>query len=94
MMSPCWSVIFINTWHGKLLPFMYWEQPACYAPSTKLCLETHTLKLWSGRKTRTKRLTHLRRKFKKWSDFHETLYTLPKGRGKNMRGIFFFLYLV
>ena len=27
-------------------------------------------------------LTHLARKFKKWSDFHETSYTLPKGTGE------------
>ena len=34
-------------------------------------------------------LTHLSRKFKKWSDFHETSYTLPMGRGKNIHEIFF-----
>ena len=38
-------------------------------------------------------LTHLCREFKKWSDFHETSYTLPKGRGKNIYEIFL-LYLV
>ena len=36
-------------------------------------------------------LTHLRRKFKKWSNFHETSYTLPKGWGKNTHDFFFFV---
>ena len=34
-------------------------------------------------------LTHLRREFKKWSDFHETSYTLPKGLGRNIYEIVF-----
>ena len=38
-------------------------------------------------------LTHLRQKFKKCSDFYKTLYTLPKGREKNIYDIFL-LYLV
>ena len=35
--------------------------------------------------------THLRREFKKWSDFHETSYTLPKGRGRTYMNFFFAL---
>ena len=36
-----------------------------------------------------KSLTHLRRKFKKWCNFHETSYTLPKGWEKNTHEFFF-----
>ena len=34
-------------------------------------------------------LTHFCREFKKWSDFHETSHTLPKGGGKNIHEFFF-----
>ncbi len=58
-----------------------------FKKSVKFLLENNV-------KTESKKaLTHLARKFKKWSDFHETSYTLPKGQGKNVYEILS-LYLV
>ena len=57
---------------------------ACVTKAVQSVLENTKIEAFAS-----SQLTHLSQKFKKWSDFHETLRTLPKGRGKNMHEIFF-----